>query len=116
MCVGGECVCGGRVCACGECVHVESVYMWRVCACGECVHAVREGGGVFGGSLMVWDMTYMYIHAHHQPKMLVSDDFYFMKKTIILGDLGSLSNISPLKQYRLVVSLCTSSLLAVSSS
>ena len=108
----------GRVCVWGECVHVEcvhveSVCMWRVCACGECVHAVREGGGVFGGSLMVWDV---HVHAHHQPKMLVSDDFYFMKKSIILGDLGSLSNISPLKQYRLVVSLCTSSLLAVSSS
>ena len=86
----------------------ESVCMWRMCACGE-----GGGRGIWG---LIDGLGYdLHVHAY-QPKMLVSDDFYFMKNSIILGDLGSLSNISPLKQYRLVVSLCTSSLLAVSSS
>ena len=87
----------------------ESVCMWRMCACGE-----GGGRGMWG---LIDDLGYdLHVHAHHQPKMLVLDDFYLMKKSIILGDLVSLSNISLLKQYRLVVSLCTSSLLAVSSS
>ena len=25
------------VCACGHCLHVDSVCLWAVCACGQCV-------------------------------------------------------------------------------